>query len=203
MRQSSTNQNLRQLKYINKNFIVKYANNLFLKTIQEMIRRISFQSILDAGCGEGVSLLQASLVAKDSLFMGFDLDKRRVDLAKSSMSIAHFFVANAHDIPVPDQSFDLVISLETLEHVGEPSCAIKEIARITKHYALLSVPHEPWWRLANLLRGKYWKKLGNPPGHINHWTSKGFHALVETEFRILQTRQPFLWTFVLAEKTID
>jgi predicted SAM-dependent methyltransferase len=45
-------------------------------------------------------------------------------------------------IPVPDESFDVVLCTEVLEHVPEPSSALKEMARILRPggRALLTVP---------------------------------------------------------------
>jgi hypothetical protein len=64
----------------------------------------------------------------------------------------------------------------------------------------LSVPHEPWWRLGNMARLKYLRQWGNTPGHINHWSRGGFRQQVGKYFRVLRVTNPFLWTFVLAEK---
>lgn len=202
MRESSKNENERQLKYSDENFISRYANELFFKTIKEMLYAISFSSVLDAGCGEGVPLSLAYSISPDSKQFGFDLDKRRVEICAQTVQIAHLFVANAHNIPVTDESFDVVMCLETLEHVGEPLLAVAEIARVTKRYALFSVPNEPWWRLGNMVRFKYLGDFGNTPGHINHWTAGNFKKMIESRFTLLRSAQPFLWTFVLAEKKL-
>lgn len=200
MRESSKNDNERQLKYSDENFIAKYANDLFFKTIRQMLCLISFTSVLDAGCGEGIPLSLANSVSPASKLAGFDLDRSRIDICSETVQVAELFLANAQRIPFVDNSFDIVLCLETLEHVGEPLIAIDEIARVTKRYALFSVPHEPWWRLGNLARLKYVKHLGNTPGHINHWTASGFRKMIMSKFKIVQTAQPFLWSFVLAEK---
>jgi ubiquinone/menaquinone biosynthesis C-methylase UbiE len=200
MRESARNDNERQLKYVEANFISRYANGLFFKTITEMLGGISFSSVLAAGCGEGIPLSLAHKSSPDSRLAGFDLDQRRVEICAQTVESADLFVANAHHIPMVDSSFDIVMCLETLEHVGEPFIAITEIARITRHYALFSVPNEPWWRLGNMARLKYLKDFGNTPGHINHWTSGGFRKMIASQFKVVKTAQPFLWTFILAEK---
>lgn len=201
MRESSKNQHARQLKYADKSFIASYANQSFLNTIREMLSEISFSSVLDAGCGEGVSLAQAYSISPAARFAGFDLDKTRVAIGAQTVKTVRLFVANAHHIPFESATFDAVLCLETLEHVGEPSLAIAEIARVAKRYALFSVPNEPWWRLGNMARLKYLKNFGNTPGHINHWTVGELKKLIQSNFKILKTKQPFLWNFVLAEKT--
>ena len=42
------------------------------------------------------------------------------------------YVGSAEDIPLADESFDLVISQEVLEHVKDPGQAMKEMSRILK-----------------------------------------------------------------------
>ena len=39
-------------------------------------------------------------------------------------------------------------------------------------------PREPLWRGLNIARGAYLKDLGNTPGHLNHWSKRGFVALL-------------------------
>jgi len=51
-------------------------------------------------------------------------------------------LASAYDIPVKDKSYDVVFCFELLEHLEEPSLALKEISRILKinGRAFISMP---------------------------------------------------------------
>jgi hypothetical protein len=49
----------------------------------------------------------------------------------------------------------------------------------------------------NLLRGRYTGALGNTPGHIQHWSLRGFSSLVRRHFDIVEMRTPLPWTMVL------
>ena len=201
MRRSSSNQFVRQRKFHDRNFIALYSNGRYFETVSHLLRKIHFDSVLDAGCGEGASIryIWERFHPQNSI-IGFDLDPRRANLAMRESDKPIFFVSNVQNIPFPKNSFDLVICLETLEHVGEPDLALAEITRVSKKYALFSVPNEPWWRLGNILRGKYWNRLGNTPGHINHWTVMQFRTLLERHFFIIDSALPVLWNFVLATK---
>jgi hypothetical protein len=95
---------------------------------------------------------------------------------------------------------DLVMVLEVLEHLRYPENAMIEAGRISGRYCLFSVPDEPYFRIANLLRGKNISRLGNDIGHINHWDEIAFLKLVSKNFNIIYTRKPFPWTIVLCEK---
>lgn len=56
------------------------------------------------------------------------------------------YVSDIISIPVPDQSFDVIICTEVLEHVPEPIRAIQEFARILKSGGrlLLTAPLGSW-----------------------------------------------------------
>ena len=71
------------------------------------------------------------------------------------------------------------------------------MARVASGYLLVSVPHEPLWRGLNVARGAYVKDLGNTPGHINHWTKRGFVAMLARHGDVIEARSPFPWTMLL------
>ena len=53
---------------------------------------------------------------------------------------------------------------------------LAEMARVSARHLLVSVPREPLWRALNVARGAYLRDLGNTPGHVNHWSKRGFVA---------------------------
>ncbi len=198
-RKSSKNLALPQMKYHDRNPMVRYANQRFLSTIASFLRSIQFDSLLDAGCGEGVVLTSIRDDFQTGYF-GLDLDFDRVHFAGGQMAGSNFVNGDAQRLPFSDRSFDLVLLLEVLEHVGHPEKVLEEVHRVSGKYMLISVPNEPWWRVGNMLRLKYMRDFGNTPEHINHWTVAGIKSLVSDRFHILSVRLPMLWTFILAEK---
>nr|WP_256444588.1 methyltransferase domain-containing protein [Aquihabitans sp. G128] len=103
-------------------------------------------------------------------------------------------------LPFEADTFDLVLAIEVLEHVPYPELALSELHRVARRDVVVSVPREPIWSAANLARGKYLKDLGNTPGHINHWSKKGFAELVGRRFDVRAVHSPFPWTMVAAAK---
>ena len=198
-RKSSENLAAYQAKYHDSSFIVRYANSRFFQTIEMFVDSISPNKILDIGCGEGKVLKQLR-VYHPAPSIGIDLDPARIRLAKTRSMDIPFAVGNAQELPYEDNSFDFVMILEVLEHVGEPDLVLREAYRVTSKYLLASVPNEPWWRIGNLARLKYIRDLGNTPEHINHWSVRSFKTLISDYFRIVKVETPVLWTFVLAEK---
>ena len=93
------------------------------------------------------------------------------------------------------------MATEVLEHLDDPKKGLKELVRVSKKYLLLSVPNEPYFMLANFLRGKNITRWGNDIEHIQHWTSSQFQLFVEKEgLKVISKRYPFPWTMFLLEK---
>lgn len=79
-------------------------------------------------------------------------------------------VADAQNLPLNDESFDSVVSTQTLEHLSDPGKAVKEFYRVLKKggYCLATVPffndihEEPhdYWRFTNFALEKTFKEAG-------------------------------------------
>lgn len=199
-RESSPNMGLLQPKYdADAGRLARFALGRFHATLHGLLAGIEAHTVFDAGCGEGY-ILNRVLMGRFARVYGADLDGERLRYARQQAGQSAIFQGNLHDIPLPAASVDLVICLEVLEHVGDPVRALDELARVTRRYALLSVPNEPFWRMGNLARGAYWGQLGNTPEHINHWSVWGFRRFVGQRFTVREVRTPVTWSFILAEK---
>jgi len=97
----------------------------------------------------------------------------------------------------PAGSFDLAAAIEVLEHVPDPERTLAEMAHVASRHLLVSVPREPLWRGLNLARGAYVRDLGNTPGHVNHWSKRGFVRAVGRHGEVIEARSPFPWTMLL------
>jgi ubiquinone/menaquinone biosynthesis C-methylase UbiE len=104
--------------------------------------------------------------------------------------------ASALTLPFADNTFDLVMAIEVLEHLPDPEQALREIARVGAGAVVLSVPWEPVWRLGNLARGRYVTTLGNTPGHIQHFTRRGFARMVGKYISVEEVLRPVPWTMI-------
>jgi len=103
-------------------------------------------------------------------------------------------------MPFISDFWDIVMACEVLEHLKIPEAGVRELHRVTKKYALITVPLEPWWRIANVMRLRYVKSGGNTPGHVQHFTKRKFYDLMSTYFNIITYRRIFLWQCMLVEK---
>jgi ubiquinone/menaquinone biosynthesis C-methylase UbiE len=108
--------------------------------------------------------------------------------------------ANVLALLFADAQFDLVLCNEVLEHLRKPEIALRELRRVTRAYVLLSVPHEPWFRLLNALRGKHLWAWGNDPEHIQNWTGRQFVDFVVRDFVVVKQASAFPWLLLLCRK---
>lgn len=153
--------------------------------------------VLDVGCGEGHGMSEVVRAWPNAVVAGVDIADpgwlRRWHTRGSRVA-----VADAAALPFGSSSFDLVLALEVLEHVADPRAALRQMAAVCDGVVVLSVPWEPLWRVGNLLRGRYVGDLGNTPGHIQHFTRRGFLRVVGEHFEVEAVRRPFPWTLVRA-----
>jgi hypothetical protein len=87
--------------------------------------------------------------------------------------------------------------MEVLEHVPDPGGVLAEMSRVASRWVLVSVPREPLWRVLNMARGEYLRDFGNTPGHLNHWSKRGFRKLLTRYGEIVELRSPPPWTMAL------
>ena len=88
------------------------------------------KSILDLGCGKGRFLKH--FVKHCSSATGIDISDKLIDHARKNVPDADFVVGSATKLPFDNESFDLVYSIETFEHIPDIESAISEIHRVLK-----------------------------------------------------------------------
>ena len=97
-------------------------------------------SILDVGCAKGFMLHDFAQLIPGIRVQGIDISQYAID--NSIEDIKPFLkVANAKNLPFPDKSFDLVISINTIHNLPIEECkqALREIQRVTKRHAFITV----------------------------------------------------------------
>lgn len=152
--------------------------------------------ILEIGVGEGIVTQRVIERFPTAAVLGLDLPDD--DLAEhwADGELTCLF-GDATTLPFPDGAFDLVLAIEVFEHLPDTGGALRELHRVCSGSLIASVPFEPIWRAGNMARGRYLRDLGNTPGHINHWTSRGFAKLVGRQFDVARTANPMPWAMLL------
>lgn len=184
-------------KYASGNPVNRFLVGRLFGTFESLVRPLDIGSAVDVGCGEGLLMRHLEPVLRDDLAVAVDHDPVEARDARRNIPYGTVMVGDAYLLPFETDGFDLVISSEMLEHVERPAEALAELARVARRWVLLSVPREPIWRTLNVARGAYLGDLGNTPGHINHWSSRGFARLVSRHMEIVERRAPLPWTVLL------
>lgn len=187
-------------KYHTKNPIARTLMNGFYRELNQNLDRIEFKRVLDAGCGEGeiTNLINNKFNDLKEL-KGMELEAETVVEANKRFPQLDISQGSIYELPFSNDTFDLVVTCEVLEHLDNPLKGLEELIRVSSKYILVSVPREPIWRVCNVLRGKYIMELGNTPGHIQHWSKQEFISFIEKRADIINISSPFPWTMILAE----
>jgi 2-polyprenyl-3-methyl-5-hydroxy-6-metoxy-1,4-benzoquinol methylase len=188
-------------KYGSTNPVVRRLMANFEATLEELFGTAAPATILDVGCGEGVLAHQWAQKPGVQRIVGIDLDDPQLHEAWKTRQHPNleYRVMKAENLPFADGEFEASTAIEVLEHVPDPEHTVAEMARCASKHLLVSVPREPLWRGLNIARGAYWKDLGNTPGHVNHWSKRGFLQLLGRHGTVVEARSPFPWTMLLVK----
>ncbi len=187
-------------KHTTKSKAQRFLIDRFLHTVTKTLRPLQPDSILDVGAGEGFTLATLKQRHIGKKLEGLEYLESAIALGKKYNPSIHLRQGTIYSLPYKDNAFDVVLCTEVLEHLEEPQKALKELVRVSKKYLILSVPNEPFFIMANFLRGKNLSRWGNDIEHINHWTFFGFKNFVGKYAKIISVQYPFPWTLILAEK---
>ena len=102
-------------------------------TLRERYQLKSADRILDVGCGKGFLLYELTLAVPGVEVCGIDISGYALDRAQPEVR-PFLQLANAAALPFPDDSFDLVLSLNTLHnlYIQDLYRGLKEIERVGK-----------------------------------------------------------------------
>lgn len=189
-------------KYNSKNPIVRKIMAGFDNSLSELVAKSQPTSIHEVGCGEGFWVMrwrEKGLNARGSDFSTQAIDIARANATERNLPSSVFEARSIYDIETGRDSADLVVCCEVMEHLEHPEQGLQALQRVVGRHLILSVPREPIWCALNLARGKYIGDFGNTPGHIQHWSQKGFISLVSRYFDILEVKSPLPWTMLLCK----
>jgi SAM-dependent methyltransferase len=115
----------------------EWWDDAFTAFLVERLRPRAGNRILDVGCGTGVAELRLSRLRLSQVtLVGVDLFAERTAVAERAADghnmRASFAAADACHLPFPDGSFDSTFCVAVLQHVGDPSAALREFARATR-----------------------------------------------------------------------
>jgi SAM-dependent methyltransferase len=144
-------------------------------------------SVLDVGCGKGFMLHDFKELIPQLTIAGVDVSEyaieNTIESVKSSVQ-----VGNAKELPFADNSFDLVISINTIHNLPLTECkqALREVERVSRAHSFImndawrnEEEHESMlkWNLTALtyMHVNDWQKLFNEVGYTGdfYWFIAG------------------------------
>lgn len=194
-------------KSIQENLLQRFWHLTRFKEVGKMVEKTGGE-ILDIGSADGTFTKIIVDRSKAKKVIGIDALKKSVSFSKKRFARSKamtFRVADAHNLPFENNTFDAVYCLETLEHVEDPIRVIKEMYRVLKDegYVVVLVPSENWlfkfivWPLWTLGKGKIWRGT-----HLNHFSSNQVLDVIRKNgFEIIENKK-FLWGMLQAAKAV-
>jgi trans-aconitate methyltransferase len=113
--------------------------------IFRLMGRITFKSVLDAGCGTGVLLQQILNKYPNAQLTGSEYSPQGLEFAKKRLPQGEFHVLDLSKETL-DRKFDLITCIDVLEHIHDDRAALKNLLAMTGGHMILSVPIGPLFK---------------------------------------------------------
>jgi 2-polyprenyl-3-methyl-5-hydroxy-6-metoxy-1,4-benzoquinol methylase len=186
-------------KYGTSNPVARRLMAGFMSQLDELVGRTGAKEAHEVGCGEGE--LAIRLARQGIRMRGTDAFPQVLQEARRRASAAgveiDFEATPVEELDPDRHGAELIVCCEVLEHLEEPERALDILAGLARPWLIASVPREPLWRALNLARLSYVGELGNTPGHLNHWSKRGFERFLARRFEVVALRSPAPWTMAL------
>lgn len=144
------------------------ARRKFYDEIARVVADLRPRSLLDAGCGTG-HLLRAVMdrIPPPERVVGIDQTQSGIAHLASMVPTAEAVVGDVFELPYENDTFDVVLCTEVLEHVHAPELLLAELVRVCRQSGtlVLTVPDG---------------EVDEYEGHVNFWSAFEFAAFVGT-----------------------
>jgi ubiquinone/menaquinone biosynthesis C-methylase UbiE len=120
------------------------------------------------GCGKGFMLYDFKQLLPELTIAGIDISRYAIENAIENIR-PYVQVGNASELPYPDKSFDLVISINTIHNLPLDMCkkALQEIERVSKSHSFITV--DAWRNEEEKERLLKWNLTAKTYMHVNEW----------------------------------
>ena len=150
-------------------YMPKFWENV-IPTFQNYWALDSESSVLDVGCAKGFMLYDFMRLIPGISICGIDISDYAINNAKCEIS-DYVSVANAIDLPFDNDSFDVVISINTVHNLDEDDCskALLEIERVSRGKSFITV--DAYRDDEEKDRMFKWNLTAKTIKHVDEWVS--------------------------------
>jgi SAM-dependent methyltransferase len=134
----------------------------FAVIVEEIAALLPVDSYLDAGCGDGRFLAALPALGKvPRRVVGVDIADSILATARLAAAAAgvdaELVRGNLELLPLADREFDLVVSIQVLEHLLDPAAGVSELARVLRPGGTLLLSTDNRWNvLTRALNAPRW-----------------------------------------------
>ena len=144
------------------------------------------KDVLDLGCRDGT--LTRHFVDGNRI-VGVDIDSEALARARQAYGIEGHRVNLNGPLPFADESFDVVLLAETLEHLPYPFITLQEARRVLRPAGLLIGNVPLFYHVYNRWRVVRGKRLDNDPTHCQYHSYRSLRSLLG-QFFVVETMVP-------------
>ena len=169
-----------------------YSLNARLNFFQSECIKKENAKVLDYGCGTGAILTGLKNIDKDGSY-GVDISESAIEFAKSKFPDYNWKKISIDDVLPFNESFDVVISSEVIEHIFDVDGYLRELHRVLKPNGILglSCPFHGFIKdFLILVSGQFEKHFHNPyDPHIRFYSLKSIkRVLTKNSFELVKKK---------------
>jgi ubiquinone/menaquinone biosynthesis C-methylase UbiE len=120
-----------------------YNSRFWQPVVPDLVKHFGLDasaSLLDVGCAKGFMLYDLMVSIPGIELAGLDISQYAIDNAKEEVK-PFLQLGSAEQLPYDDNSFDVVMSVNTVHNLDEAECAkaLQEIDRVSRGKAFITV----------------------------------------------------------------
>lgn len=129
--------------------------------VKELLKagNLDSKKILDAGCGKGRFLKNLQTIFPQAELYGIDISEKLLSCCPENIETKY---GSALKIEYPDNYFDMVFSIEVIEHVIFIENAIRELVRVLKPGGTIIIIDKNKNKTGSLLSPEEWEQWFDP-----------------------------------------
>lgn len=176
-------------KATKKNLLQRYWHGTKINFAIKLLKDLPFQNCLEVGCASGYMISSIQKKFPKVHFTAIDAYDKAVDYAKEKYPQIVFKCAEAEKLPFKNNSFDVLLCYEVIEHVRDPQKAMNEMKRVMKEEGNLILAMDSG-NLAFRIIWFFWEKTFGRAwqgAHLNAYHHTELEALIKkSNFKIKQ-----------------